>query len=553
MSKRKIAGVSGILAAVLVALFAAAAFASPQFSNINVSTVTDEYNTSGAGTGCSLREAITTANNDAAFGGCTISGTGNLYINVPPGTFKITLSGKDGDAMDNSIGDFDVKTNVTIHGSGRGLTFIDAQGKDRIFDLDFGTRVELNSMTLQNGNIQNVEDGSAIRARGYNANLIYLIVQNNTNGVAIYNKTGDISLYRLVVQNNDFGSNPGPGGIVTFGVLRINQSLFYNNHGFSGGAIAAYNTSLIVNSTLSGNRAEYRGGGIDFGSADYPIFLDLSNVTITGNHANLNNQFTSGGGGGVSSWDSGDQVYMRNSIIAGNVDEGIKTQGTVYFAPDCIGKFTSNSYNLVGDYNNCDGFTNGVNHDKVGTHNSPLNAKLGPLANNGGFTHTHALLTGSPAVDAGNYQGCKDRDGNLLVTDQRGYARPIDGDGNPGAWCDMGAYEAASPGYPTPTPTVQSCNAKPGAPTLNTPTNGGTVTLTHVALDWDGVTCATKYKVLVRQDSTSGVRVDRHTVSPSRYITVKLQRKHDYFWRVKACNASGCTKSVWFEFTIAGK
>lgn len=554
---RKLSIVGGILAAVLVSLLGVAAYASPQVNYINVTTTADELNLSGQGTGagCSLREAIASANEDEAIGGCT-TGSNSIedYVNIPPGTYKIEIAGKDGDTMDIGKGDFDVKTDMTIHGAGRGLTFIDAQGKDRIFDLGLGTRVEINSMTLRKGNLTGGEVGSAIRSRGYQTDLIYLIVDGNTNGEAIYNDTGDISLYRMVVQNNDFGSNPGPGGLASNGVLRITQSLFYNNHGFSGGGIDARNFTLIINSTFSGNRAEYRGGGIEFGSADYPIYLDLSNVTVTNNHANLNNQFQSGGGGGISSWDPNDLVFMRNTIVAGNVDEGVKTQGTVYFAPDCIGSFSSDGYNLIGDSNNCSGFVNGANHDKVGTHATPLDAKLAPLANNGGFTHTHALLPGSPAIDGGNFQtGCLDRDGNAITVDQRGFARPIDGDGVPGTYCDIGAHEAGSTTYPTPTPTVQPCVGKPGAATLTTPANGATVNVTHVALDWDGVMCATKYKVLVKQDSKTGIKADRHTVNPSSYITVKLKRGHTYFWRVKSCNDEGCKGSGWFSFTIQKK
>jgi len=56
------------------------------------------------------------------------------------------------------------------------------------------------------------------------------------------------------------------------------------------------------------------------------------------------------------------------------------------------------------------------------------NPLLGPLQNNGGQTQTHALLTGSPAIDAGTNTGCP-------TTDQRGIARPQ------GATCDIGAFE----------------------------------------------------------------------------------------------------------------
>lgn len=557
MNKRKLSIMLGIVAAVVLSLFAVRAYAAPQVNYINVTTTTDELNLSGQGTGsgCSLREAIASANENEAIGGCTTgSDSVDDVVNIKPGTYKITLAGRDGDTPDIGKGDFDVQSDMRLQGAGRGLTFIDAQSKDRIFDLQAGTRVEISSMTLRHGDIAVGEQGSAIRSEGNETDLNYLIVENNTNGAAIYNDTGDISLYRMVVQNNDFGSNPGPGGLGSFGVLRINQSLFYNNHGFGGGAIDANNFTLIVNSTLSGNKAEYRGGGIEFGSASYPVYLDLSNVTITGNHANLNNQFSSGGGGGISSWDVNDQVFMRNSIVAGNVDEGIKTQGTVFFSPDCVGSFTSDGYNLIGNDSNCDGFANGSNHDKVGTNNAPLDPKLGPLAKNGGYTNTHALLSGSPAIDAGNFQaGCEDRDGNPIVVDQRGYARPINGDGQPGTYCDMGAFEAGSTAAPTPTPTTQSCDTKPAAATLTTPANGANVTRTHVSLDWDGPNCATKYKVVVRQDSKKGIKADKHTVGPTSYITTKLKRNHTYYWNAKACNDHGCTKSEWFSFNLIKK
>jgi hypothetical protein len=59
---------------------------------------------------------------------------------------------------------------------------------------------------------------------------------------------------------------------------------------------------------------------------------------------------------------------------------------------------------------------------------------LGPLANNGGPTQTHAVLKGSPAIDRGAVNGCP-------KTDQRGKRRPQNGDGKGTSRCDVGAYE----------------------------------------------------------------------------------------------------------------
>jgi hypothetical protein len=50
-----------------------------------------------------------------------------------------------------------------------------------------------------------------------------------------------------------------------------------------------------------------------------------------------------------------------------------------------------------------------------------------PLRNHGGPTQTMALLAGSPAMLAGNPNGCTDGSGQLLTTDQRGVARPSSG------------------------------------------------------------------------------------------------------------------------------
>src|SRR4029077_5702265 len=68
---------------------------------------------------------------------------------------------------------------------------------------------------------------------------------------------------------------------------------------------------------------------------------------------------------------------------------------------------------------------------------------LGPLKFNGGPTQTHALLPGSPAIDAGDPGGCRDSAGAPLQTDQRGFARNVDGNNDGTARCDIGAVEYA--------------------------------------------------------------------------------------------------------------
>ena len=127
---------------------------------------------------------------------------------------------------------------------------------------------------------------------------------------------------------------------------------------------------------------------------------------------------------------------MSNSTVGSIVNE--ITMGTVIIGNSIIGNcglgggtFLSLGYNLD---------SNGSCH-LTGTGDKPnQNARLGPLQNNGGPTQTQVLLPGSDAIDAGDPEGCKDDDGNLLTTDQRGFVRAVNG-GSGSARCDIGAYE----------------------------------------------------------------------------------------------------------------
>jgi hypothetical protein len=87
----------------------------------------------------------------------------------------------------------------------------------------------------------------------------------------------------------------------------------------------------------------------------------------------------------------------------------------------------------------------------IGTPGSPIDPLLGPLAANGGPTMTHALLTGSPAIDAGDpsaFPGV----GNVPLYDQRGapFSRVFDGDGIDGQRIDIGAFEVQPVGPALP-------------------------------------------------------------------------------------------------------
>ena len=148
-------------------------------------------------------------------------------------------------------------------------------------------------------------------------------------------------------------------------------------------------------------------------------------MTIKNSTFALNN--ASSAGGGIYT-DTGTTVNSKNTVIASNTATG---------APDVVGAYTSQGHNLIGDSTGSSGFTNGVNGDQAGSSGNPIDPKLGPLQNNGGPTETHALLTGSPAIDAGDNTYAPD-------TDQRGKERIVNGT------IDIGAYELDAGADTTP-------------------------------------------------------------------------------------------------------
>ena len=136
---------------------------------------------------------------------------------------------------------------------------------------------------------------------------------------------------------------------------------------------------------------------------------------------------TASNGSGIFNDDAAAEIDIQNTIVAGNLT-----------CPDVEGDFNSLGNNLIGDKGIAStGFTHNVNGDQVGITGNEIDPKLSALQDNGGFTLTHLPLGGSPAIDAGD-------NGVGLTEDQRGYARPIDGDGDVSATIDIGAIEYAT-------------------------------------------------------------------------------------------------------------
>jgi cysteine-rich repeat protein len=185
----------------------------------------------------------------------------------------------------------------------------------------------------------------------------------------------------------------------------------------------------VTNSTLSNNQSVAvagtgRGGAVSIArvSGESDVEVSFHSATVAQNHATI----TGGGFDVRENVPSGRaEIRLRNTILAGNAS---------LIAPDCAtnpqdARIESQGYNLLGSDFGCNfqglGSTDLVNVDPY----------LGPLSWNGGDTMTHELLSESPAIDAGDPEGCLDGEGNALSVDQRGWQRV--------GQCDIGACEHA--------------------------------------------------------------------------------------------------------------
>ena len=368
------------LAAVVLALIAKPALAA----TITVNTTDDEYNADGD---CSLREALHAANTNTARDACPAGGTGTDTINVPAGTYVTATDTTDAPGeQDARVGDLDITSPTIITGAGArnstvaGIPPFD----DQIFE-----NVEPATTTIRG---LGITGGNGFVAGG---------VENNA---------GTLTLDQVAIYGNV--SSFGGGGVASYGnssvdTLTIRNSTVSGNHANDshGGVSQQDGTAYIINSTISGNH----GHGVtatDFDTGDLEKhFMYIQNSTIANNHTGNDTQE----GVGIRAQNPEMVVNVKNTIVSNNETKNCQFVG---------GKIKSQGNNI--DSANTCGFAQAT--DKRNT-----NPKLGPRENNGGPTDTHALLKGSPAINAGG----KD----FPARDQRGVKRPQ------GNRSDIGAYE----------------------------------------------------------------------------------------------------------------
>ncbi|MGQ0700370.1 MAG: choice-of-anchor Q domain-containing protein [Panacagrimonas sp.] len=400
------------------------------------------------GGACTLVDAITAANTDAAVGGCA-GGAAGLDTIVLPANSTQTLT-----AVDNTsygpTGLPVIAGETLIQGNGSTIQRSSAEAF-RIFAVNSSGNLSLQGTTVSGG-LATVSGGgiasyggalSLARSTLFGnsaANLgggVFIaggtaVISRSTitgngaqDGGGIFNDSPNMSVIDSMISGNVCGDDGG--GIYNGDTMSLlNSTVSGNAAGDDGGAIYNDGSLTVVNSTLSANRAGVYDPGGDGGGIYNERVLSLIHSTVTGNTA-----VSDGGGLYV---EQGSVLTMQRSLVSGNFatnlgDEIRRVTGGTIVA-NASNVFSHSAVVNADAFRN---FTPGAsdrNASSNGNIPTPLSDILDvTLADNGGPTRTHALVAGSPAIDIVAGSLCAG------TTDQRGVNRPK------GAGCDAGAFE----------------------------------------------------------------------------------------------------------------
>ena len=335
---------------------------------------------------------------------------------------------------------------------GDGLPAIGLSGNNlrRIFNFNIGNTVLIQNVALMDG-LANGGVGGAI----YNAATLTIensVLSGNVaqSGGSIYS-SGALTLRNSRVVNNAAATGAGiyvnastalvensvlsgnvasqhGGGVFTSGEVSLMQSTLSGNTAVRGAGIhvsTANAQAIIRSSTLSGNEAGQKGGG---------IFLDKGVVQLAHSTVSAN---TATSGGGIHSDESTATLVLEYATLAGNeanVGAGLFSASQTTLDGSAIAGSVGGADCHRGNGGNI-AARNSLIGDGLACINGPASGNLtgdphwGALADNGGTTHTHLPLGNSPLIDAAGACGADH------PLDQRGLERPQDG------VCDIGAVE----------------------------------------------------------------------------------------------------------------
>jgi hypothetical protein len=290
-----------------------------------------------------------------------------------------------------------VSKDIIIRGLGIDQTIVQAhadpdEAPARVFIIERSTRVTLESMTIRHGRpAVRDHNGGGVRNFGSLTMRNCLVTNNRANGGGGISNSGDLTLINSTISNNladgiaPLGLECGNGGGIQCGsgnLLILNSTISHNQGGERGRArgggifVGCSCVATLVNTTVSGNQAsreggrEFSGGHSLGGGIAVAGELQLIQSTISHNRADHD-------GGGINAWG---RVSSIGSIIANNTGQG----------GDCVitreGELGAVLFTSV-ESGGCGAAYAGDPY-------------LGPLGPNGGLTETHALSPDSPLIDA---------------------------------------------------------------------------------------------------------------------------------------------------------
>jgi CSLREA domain-containing protein len=384
---------------------------------ITVNTSADDNTVNG---NCTLREAIIAANTHAAVDSCAtgVSGLDTINFGI---SGVITLANN----LPSVIED------LTINGPAGGITINGAGANRSGFSITANAQVSLSGLAFANGNPASSYGGAIIIDPGVTLNISGSIFTNNVGyyGGAIASPSSTTST--ISITNSTFYSNSatyssgGLGGAiyVSGSALSINGSTFFSNAVTGdpccagGGAIFVYTATAAITNSTFTGNSSVGVGG----AIETFGFtqLTIANSTLANNSAGCC-------GGAITR--NGGVITLTNSIVAFNIASTNPSTG------NCSGAIMNGGYNIDSGA----GCGWGSNLNSM----SNTDPKLAPLGNYGGPTKTYGLFVGSPAIDQipNGTNGC----GTPINQDQRGYPRPQN------ILCDVGAFEGTLHGIYLP-------------------------------------------------------------------------------------------------------
>ncbi|MHA6495328.1 choice-of-anchor Q domain-containing protein [Pseudomonas borbori] len=401
---------------------------------------------------CSLRDAVQAAN--------SLGGSNRILL--PAGTHTLALlppRGDEGEILDdddNQNGDLDVSGHLTILGAAAGST-VDGAYIDRVFEVLPGANLTLSRLTVQRGRtyyfgggVENHGTLTVQRVR-FEGNLASGAFEPGAGGgIANF---GQLNLYNSVLNGNRSSAGEafsGRGGaLFNQGTALVRDSLFSNNRASDddetgmGGGVYNRGNADVARSAFIGNSASGSGAAItNIG------VLKLSNSTLGGND-NLNAYFggTFNNGQSYPPFSGTPEATLIHVTIAGNLGGGLHNFGKLRLRNSLISG-NSGLYDETS-VDNCNNAGDLAEYQAVGLllgsgpgnctaeltvdNQQTFTQVLEPMADNGGNSPTFTLPANSPALDASI--------GSCASHDQRRAPRPLDGNGDGVATCDLGAFE----------------------------------------------------------------------------------------------------------------